>query len=685
MKKILNSLLLLLSINITFSQTSEIYLQTFENDAFYMENRSLLGVSRQRDTTICFQSTITQEAKGYSWDLSNKHTSIGKSLKLTVHKNDHPQMACFPRSRSEVAFNLENKNHKTYFYSWEVFIPSDQEFIEESAGWHIITQILNNKYLNGIPSATERKILTMSYAHNPELPNSSARNLGMILYNSNTINERYARVEISDAIKKGQWNEFIFKLNWSEKEKIGNNQDYGFLQIWINRNPIVIDQKITYGGENFPTYKCSIGNTNDQAGKLESPNIAFTNNNTPPEPVSNSIKFGHYRSGLTNDHSIYIDNFRITEEFPPQQNKTKLIVEDCDSILFANDMSIRCYEIPNATSYIFQFEHNGNKQYVGNGNPTILNLNNVDFLQRGITYNVKVRSQGNGFSYDYGDSCQITISHKTKLLPEYCNSNILIDEMILQCYEILNATSYIFQFEHNGNKQYVGNGNSTILNLNNVGFLQPGITYNVKVRSQGDNFSFDYGETCQITIPSKTKIAEEYCNTTIPINQMTIECYKIPNATNYIFQFEHDGDKQYVGNGSSTILNLNNVSFLNWGTTYSVKARSQGDNFSFDYGTSCQITIPNIPFILSKQNNSKKQQTDLDRPSVYPNPFSTNLNINYNNFNLNTYQIYNINGSLVAEGNVKNKILNLDFIPRGLYFIYLNTTEKSFSYKIIKK
>ncbi len=634
------------------------------------------------------QEMIITDGKNYSWDVNSDFQSLGKSLKLTVHANDHPHNAKCSRSRSEIAINVRNKNNKEYFYKWRFLIPDNNEFIDqnpvkdtiscniqEDSGqnenpYHTIFQIANNTWEDGIKLNVDEHIIAfMEYRHNETLSNDKKRDLFLRL--KSIQDGSFTRINIKDAIKKGVWNEFIFRIYWSD------NNDAEF-QIWINRKAIVIDPLATTQWDYF----ANLLSENDTPTIFNSSNIALTNDTQ--QPVTNSLKMGSYRRHHKLNHSVYIDDFQITAEFPPEYNKTKLTESNCGITLFATDMSIECYEIANATSYIFEFENNGNKQYVGNGNSTILDLNNVDFLQPGITYNVKVRSQGDNFSFDYGESCQVTIASKTKLLSEYCDSDISIKEMTIQCHEILDATSYIFEFEHNGIKQYVGNGNSTVLNLHNVDFLKPGITYNVKVRSQGNDFSFDYDESCQITIPHKTMILEQYCDTTIPINQMIIECYKIPNATSYIFEFESNGDKQYVGNGNSTVLNLNNVSFLNYETTYNVKARSQGNNFSFDYGNTCQITTPDIPLIFSKENTTKDKKIDFDQPDVFPNPFTANLNLNSNDLKIHSYQIYDIRGKFIAEGDIKSKILNLDFIPKGLYFLNLNTLEKSYGYKIIK-
>lgn len=507
------------------------YFQPFEHDDcihYVFDNRIyFFGIAAEGNPYGCTSSTcvtpppinppcinVMCAAKGYSWDISNEHQPYQNSLKLTVHQGDHPQSACYPNSRSEITFRLFNENNTTIYYSWRVFIPNDSEFVDEinyntnnnQNSWHIISQILSE----GDQNNPLRKLLSISYIHDINAQ-SIERDLYLRGYKNNDINEIRKRITITSGIKKGEWNEIIFKINWSEQDTgtgTSPSPQYGSFKIWINRRPIVFNSQTT-SNDGKPFITAVIGNINEDAYEFVHPNMVLTNNQTP---IYNKMQIESYRGSLTNNHTLYIDDYRITEEFPPPHNKTKLIYGICDTTLSANNLQISCYEIAGANNYKFRFQfiENGilETRWINSPGNTV-NLANYDFIKPDKLYNIEVRVQKLDFGgqliweNDYYESCQITIplnaiTNFTKIISSQCNQT-MPQNAFLECYPVQNTTNYKFQFERNNQYYYVDSPINGI-NLNNYSFIQPGNTYNVSVRVQGPDFDNNYGNECFINI-----------------------------------------------------------------------------------------------------------------------------------------------------------------------------------------
>jgi len=69
--------------------------------------------------------------------------------------------------------------------------------------------------------------------------------------------------------------------------------------------------------------------------------------------------------------------------------------------------------------------------------------------------------------------------------------------------------------------------------------------------------------------------------------------------------------------------------------------------------------------------------------NIYPNPVTDNLYINVNG-SYETFKIFNATGQSVKSGDAVSTI-NLQAIPRGIYFLQLNTSDSVLTRKFIKK
>ena len=91
-----------------------------------------------------------------------------------------------------------------------------------------------------------------------------------------------------------------------------------------------------------------------------------------------------------------------------------------------------------------------------------------------------------------------------------------------------------------------------------------------------------------------------------------------------------------------------------------------------------QILTFNIDDQLGLDNVQK------DNVVVYPNPFKDVITIqSEGNF---VYEVYGINGVIIEKGaSLNNKILNLEMLPSGIYFVNVNNGSSTSTKKIVKQ
>jgi hypothetical protein len=282
------------------------------------------------------------------------------------------------------------------------------------------------------------------------------------------------------------WNEITLKLNWSNNTpddltEVTNHLDYGFMSIWLNNVPVVVDYipGITDGVYN---YHCHL----DETVEIDNAsNFYFSNILAGAMERNMAVKFGHYRGNRTEDATMYFDDFKMTNIFP--DNRTKLKDEHCDIILpydYENTV-LDVYEIPGATEYVARFvEFDGTEHYKGMGLSTTMILKWYSFLEAEKTYDVSVRAKG-VLNTGYGDTCSVTIGNFSKLEKRMNNSNDssqifpnpFTEEIDLSLYKNISAVNI---YNNSGKLVYgILNPKKPKINLS---FLVDGM-YNIQIIS----------------------------------------------------------------------------------------------------------------------------------------------------------------------------------------------------------
>ncbi len=79
---------------------------------------------------------------------------------------------------------------------------------------------------------------------------------------------------------------------------------------------------------------------------------------------------------------------------------------------------------------------------------------------------------------------------------------------------------------------------------------------------------------------------------------------------------------------------------------------------------------------------SIKDAIKIEETKIYPNPTSNIINISNDIFE--NYSITSIEGKIVDNGSIENKIVNVNTLPAGIYFITLKNERQTSTFKFVK-
>ncbi len=501
-------------------------------------NRLLVSKDDFDLSTDCPDEQRVIDAKGYSWDTFS-FDSINKALKLTARNTNHPCLADFPKDRTELTYNLPTMNNRPIFIQWDLFVPNNDQFIDEEVEGprqHIIFQLKTNHYnpeenFKAYENRYSTPMLVMEYLdRNDSL--DLCRDLKVLMQSPNLLHhtDKHSpaaiqksrkllrqRMTIQNGIKKGEWNQILFKFYLSRKDletdSIMKDQsiedEAGYYQIWINGKPVVVDLEDPKTNLKWRTYYSNLAIVYEAPTKIYSANI-FSDDSSQPLPTgipqATNLHFGLYRSGYTKVQTMYIDNIKVTKSYSPTDLATELTLDYCDRAVNVSNQIIECIPVFGATNYSYEFENNGVCNVV-NSNTNSIVLLDYSFLSPATKYNVRVKTKGvlNGreFDHHYGDICSITTPFQTKLRSKDFN-NLGSQEFNgkIGCLKILKANKYVFRFRRHGEPIIYGTSKNTFIEPSSIKGLKMNKKYTVDVkaiRTNNEAFNFDFGESCNIT------------------------------------------------------------------------------------------------------------------------------------------------------------------------------------------
>jgi len=268
---------------------------------------------------------------------------------------------------------------------------------------------------------------------------------------------------------------------------------------------------------------------------------------------------------------------------------------------------------------------------------------------------------------------------RTKLITEYCNETIAIEEGLIECYPIFDAHHYKFQFVNNQNPQdvfyYNTNAPNHQLDLNQMNVLERSWavakeSYTVTIRAllnPKETQGYSYGEECTITIPHLTKLTDEFCDKELNINNNLLECYPIVGANRYLFNIVNteNGTQYWYNNYTSNTMDISSQTWFQTDVVYNIRVRAFTDEYpnGFSYGDICQVKYE-IPFIITTRSQSNTR--------IYPNPTSDQLNIKSEQ-QIQSIQVIDVFGNLKKVDVLNNfSGINTQKLSKGLYFMQIN-------------
>jgi uncharacterized delta-60 repeat protein len=90
-------------------------------------------------------------------------------------------------------------------------------------------------------------------------------------------------------------------------------------------------------------------------------------------------------------------------------------------------------------------------------------------------------------------------------------------------------------------------------------------------------------------------------------------------------------------------------------------------------------------FAIARYNGNTLSNNEFDlnkQISLYPNPVKNQLNIDFQNnqINIDTYKIFDINGRIILNGNLSNGLnqINVENISKGMYILNAGSINKKF-------
>ena len=442
--------------------------------------------------------------------------SFGKSLKIRVQGGDHINVGGdTSKTRSEIAMHWGEHilyNNMARYYSYDMFIPNNSQFIESAGEWYNIFQWNCKQDRPGLCSDMRPPLLVQYVMPDgSEMDNKRDLKIRMGTYygsscTTNCGNDPHFNSSrtfiIKDAIELGVWNHMVFHIKWSYDE------DDAFLKMNINNRHVVLDKV-----ENGPcqgTTELRLGNPGEAPYSMDGVPLLYVDANAPnkhnprqQDLIQNRLKIGHYRKGYSTDNRYFIDNFRITHAFPPAQFKNELIPWDCNVTLKDRDSYVLdAYELDPTNLYLFQFYDGVDYEYAGNSDDPQVDLLNQPWAKANKTYEVKVRSQNdlnNGWNgFPYGDMCTVTTPRHTQLEDEYCY-NYNLTQTKVYCDPIIGATLYKFRIKKGG-ITYWHNTTNNWIDFADRHWFQQNVYYQVQVRAFTPEYpdGFGYGDQCNV-------------------------------------------------------------------------------------------------------------------------------------------------------------------------------------------
>jgi hypothetical protein len=218
-----------------------------------------------------------------------------------------------------------------------------------------------------------------------------------------------------------------------------------------------------------------------------------------------------------------------------------------------------------------------------------------------------------------------------------------------------------------------------------------GSNVTLNATTSGGSLSYNWSPTASLSTPTQNQtLASPAISTDYVITVNDGLCANSDTVTVTVWPLSSNPIITQVGNTLEATIGFtayqwyeNNI--LLSGETQSSHTATNNGNYTVEVidSNGCISTSQAFAFVIQGIKTSLNNEI-----SIYPNPLTTILHIDFKNLNIDTQiEIKNLQGQIILNQKVDTKlnIVNLDQYSNGVYFIKINSNNEIYNYKLVKQ
>lgn len=267
---------------------------------------------------------------------------------------------------------------------------------------------------------------------------------------------------------------------------------------------------------------------------------------------------------------------------------------------------------------------------------------------------------------------------------------------------VSGATKYEWLFTPQGGGSPVTILFGRRLTLAEAGLNDIGVTYDVQVRAHIGAAVGTYAAAYELSSPanvSNVRLRSQDCDISITYHDQIFWSGYVAGATGYTFEITPPVGSPVEILSSNRKMDLPRAGFTDPGV-YSIRVKAHIGVADGDYSGTCTITSPGGPAALVINDNDPNNllekntinvfadaQIGLEETTVYPNPFKSNINVEFgNNLLEKEIRIYNAVGQLIQTITTSESFttIELNQLDQGIYMMQVMSEGQMKTIRFVK-
>ncbi|MBP9848352.1 MAG: putative Ig domain-containing protein [Flavobacterium sp.] len=336
---------------------------------------------------------------------------------------------------------------------------------------------------------------------------------------------------------------------------------------------------------------------------------------------------------------------------------TNVFPSQCGVTLASVSTTINAVAVSDPLVSAYRFEiTNGNTVRVYTTANGATNYFKLTQLSGGVLYNtaysIRAAVKYNGLWQAYGTSCNVTTPavQTVKVISSQCGITVQPSTVVTSETAPLTVTKYRFELTAGATVLTYEN----VLNrfrIKDVPGYQMGTTYAVRVAYQYNGVWFDYGQSCNLTLPSLiTKVQASRCGTTVSTSTRIYTDALSATPSRYRFELTA-GATVLTYENSTNSFRIKDVSGYQSGVSYSVRVATLYNNVWYPYGESCIITASGTTREIAEELPSK---ASIFAVKGYPNPYNAYFTLSLDTASdaMVYVRVFDMTGKLIEDREV---------------------------------